>query len=110
MFARIFNIILRAAELGFSSIVAGITAWILHKSNSNTHGLGRFIYTEVIAALAILTSLILLIPCSSSFTHWPWDFFLSIGWFVAFGLLVNVSDPAFENTDDPFSWVLVLSN
>jgi hypothetical protein len=51
----------------------------------------RFIYTEVIAALSILLALFWLIPFSGGFIHWPVDVLLSIGWFVAFGLLVNVS-------------------
>ncbi|CAI4215258.1 unnamed protein product [Parascedosporium putredinis] len=89
MIPGLFNIILRAAELAFAAVVAGITGWVLHKSNDYTPGLGRFIYTEVIAALSIITAFIFLIPFSSSFIHYPWDFFLSVCWFVSFGLLVH---------------------
>lgn len=85
------NVILRAAELAFAAIVAGITGWILSRSSEDTKGLGRFIYTEVIAAITILVALLWLIPFSSSFIHWPFDFFVSVCWFVAFGILVNVS-------------------
>lgn len=91
MFSRLVNIILRAAQLVFAAIVAGITGWVLARSNKHTHGFGRFIYTEVIAAITILVALLWLIPFSSSFVHWPFDIFVSICWFVAFGLLVNVS-------------------
>ena len=53
MFSGLFNIILRAAQLAFAGIVAGITGWVLHQSNEDTPGLGRFIYTIVIAAITI---------------------------------------------------------
>lgn len=89
--SRVVNIVLRAAELAFAAIVAGITGWILSKSSKHTDGFGRFVYTEVIAAITILLALIWLIPFSSSFIHWPYDFFVSVCWFVAFGILVNVS-------------------
>lgn len=88
--SRVVNIILRAAELAFAAIVAGITGWILSRSNEDTKGFGRFIYTEVIAAITILVAFLWLIPFSSSFIHWPFDFFVSVCWFVAFGILVNL--------------------
>jgi hypothetical protein len=50
---------------------------------------GRFIYTEVVAGLSILLSIIWLFPFSGSFIHYPADLLISICWFVAFGLLVN---------------------
>lgn len=89
--SRVVNIVLRAAELAFAAIVAGITGWILARSNEDTPGFGRFIYTEVIAAITILVALLWLIPFSSSFIHWPFDFFVSVCWFAAFGILVHVS-------------------
>lgn len=89
--SRAVNIILRAAELAFGAIVAGITGWILAHSNEDTPGFGRFIYTVVIAAITILVAFLWLIPFSSSFIHWPFDLFVSVCWFVAFGILVNVS-------------------
>ncbi|MBE3048832.1 hypothetical protein IMZ48_41310, partial [Candidatus Bathyarchaeota archaeon] len=95
------NIVLRTAEIAFAAIVAGITGWILAKSTRHTLGFGRFVYTEIIAALTILVALLWLIPFSWSFEHWPFDFFMSVCWFVAFGLLVNVSSfsPAYT-----YSW------
>lgn len=93
MFSRLVNIILRAAQLVFAAIVAGITGWVLARSGKHAHGFGRFVYTEVIAGLTILVALLWLIPLSSAFVHWPFDIFVSICWFVAFGLLVNVSLP-----------------
>jgi hypothetical protein len=90
---RVANIVLRLAQLVFAAIVAGITGWYLHKSDQagvSSWDVGRFIYTEVVAALSILVALLWLLPFSSAFIHWPFDFFMSILWFVAFGLLVDV--------------------
>lgn len=88
--SRMVNIVLRAAELVFAAIVAGITGWILTQSNEHTHGFGRFVYTVVIAAITIVVALLWLIPFSSSFVHWPFDFFVSVCWFAAFGILVHL--------------------
>lgn len=88
---RIVSMVLRAAELAFAAIVAGINGEFLHKSNADSWALGRNIYTEVVAAISILLALLWLIPFSATFTHWPVDIFISILWWVAFGLLVDVS-------------------
>ncbi|KAJ3516641.1 hypothetical protein NM208_g14816 [Fusarium decemcellulare] len=69
---RIVSLVLRAAELVFACIVAGVNGEYLHKTDgASAWTLGRFIYTEVVAALGILFSLLLLIPFSSTFIHWP---------------------------------------
>lgn len=89
---RVVALILRAAELVFAAIVAGVNGEYLHNARgASSWQLGRFIYTEVVAALAMLFSLMLLIPFSSTFVHWPLDIFISINWWIAFGLLVDVS-------------------
>ncbi|KAF5025232.1 hypothetical protein F66182_2698 [Fusarium sp. NRRL 66182] len=86
---RIVSLILRAAELVFAAIVAGVNGEYLHNARgASSWQLGRFIYTEVVAALSILFSLLLLIPFSSSFINWPLDIFISINWWIAFGLLL----------------------
>ncbi|KAI1100966.1 marvel domain-containing protein [Jackrogersella minutella] len=86
----IFSMILRLAELVFGAIVVGINGEYLHAvRHTNTWDQGRFIYTEVVAALAIFLAIIWLFPFAGSFTHWPIDLVISICWFVAFGLLVN---------------------
>ncbi|KAF5704000.1 integral membrane protein [Fusarium mundagurra] len=88
---RVVSLILRAAELVFAAIVAGVNGEYLHNARSaSSWQLGRFIYTEVVAALAILFSLLLLIPFSSTFVHWPLDIFMSINWWIVFGLLVDL--------------------
>ncbi|KAL7622789.1 hypothetical protein AAE478_006468 [Parahypoxylon ruwenzoriense] len=89
----IFSMILRLAELAFAAIVAGINGEYLHAvehTNSWVHG--RFIYTEVVAGIALFFSIIWLFPFAGSFVHWPVDLIISICWFVAFGLLVNFLD------------------
>ncbi|KAI0813370.1 integral membrane protein [Xylaria sp. FL0064] len=87
------SIILRVAELVFATIVAGINGYYLHEvRHASSWSQGRFIYTEVVAGIAIFFSLIWLIPFSSSFIHWPVDFLISVTWFVAFGLLVSYLD------------------
>jgi len=86
----LFSMILRLAELVFAAIVAGVTGAYLHSvQNSSTWDQGRFIYTEVVAGLSIILSIVWLFPFSGSFVHYPADFLISIMWFVAFGLLVN---------------------
>ncbi|KAI0205830.1 marvel domain-containing protein [Astrocystis sublimbata] len=88
--ARLVSPILRIAELVFATIVAGINGQYLHLARgASSWSLGRFIYTEVVAGIAIFFSLIWLIPFSSGFVHWPIDFVISVTWFAAFGLLVD---------------------
>ncbi|OTB00667.1 hypothetical protein M426DRAFT_26369 [Hypoxylon sp. CI-4A] len=89
----LFAMILRLAELAFAAIVAGINGEYLHAvRNTDSWDQGRFIYTEVVAGVAIFLSLIWLFPFSGSFVHWPVDILISICWFAAFGLLVNALD------------------
>lgn len=87
--------VLRAAELAFAAIVAGINGSYLHDMDrpglKDSWPLARFIYAEVVAALSIFFALIWLLPWSGAFAHYPFDFFVSVLWFVVFGLLVNVS-------------------
>ncbi|KAI1389629.1 marvel domain-containing protein [Hypoxylon trugodes] len=91
----LFSMILRLAELAFAAIVAGINGEYLHAvRHTDSWDQGRFIYTEVVAGVAIFLSIIWLLPFAGSFVHWPVDIFISICWFVAFGLLVNFLDGA----------------
>jgi hypothetical protein len=89
---RLLGMILRAAELVFAVIVLALTSEYIHKVNDyqTSWDMGRFIYTDVVAALATFLAIIWLFPFSSSFIHWPVDLFMSINWFVVFGLLVNL--------------------
>lgn len=97
----LFSMLLRLAELAFAAIVAGITGDYLHSVNgSSSWDQGRFIYTEVVAGLSILLAIIWLFPFSGSFIHWPADLFISIAWFVVFGLLVTFLNGTCGNVFD----------
>jgi len=90
----LLSLLLRIGELAFTAVVAGLTGEYLH----NTRGTSawnkkRFIYTEVIAAIGILFSLLFLLPFMASFVHWPMDFLLFAGLMIAFGLLANYIGP-----------------
>jgi len=92
---EIISIILRLAELAFAAVVAGLNGDYLHAvRGASSWDLGRHIYTEVVAGLAIIFAILWLFPFSSSFVHWPADLFISILWFVAFGLMVDWLDGA----------------
>lgn len=88
--ARLVSIGLRTAELVFACIVAGVTGDYIHQSHASSVSLWRFIYTVTVSAISILLALLWLIPFSSTFVHWPIDFFISVLWWISFGILVNV--------------------
>ncbi|CAN8105786.1 unnamed protein product [Discula destructiva] len=97
----ILSMILRIAELVFAAVVAGITGHYLHlQKGQSSWQLGRFIYTEVVAGLSILLSILWLLPFAGSFIHWPIDLVLSIAWFAAFGLIVSWLGGSCGNTFD----------
>jgi len=82
--ARFISLALRAGQLISAVIVAGIVGHYL--AVFDDAGLipeDRFIYTEVVAGLAIFTSLILLIPMTWAMTPLPWDFIMFILWVCA---------------------------
>jgi hypothetical protein len=88
--SRLVSMVLRFAELVCASVVAGIIGSYLDSyDDANTWPEKRFIYTETIAGLSILLSLIWLLPFTGGFLHWPIDLIISAAWFAAFGLLVN---------------------
>ncbi|KAK1771126.1 putative integral membrane protein [Phialemonium atrogriseum] len=98
----LFSMILRLAELAFAAIVAGLTGYYLHSvKGASSWSQGRFIYTEVVAGLSILLSIIWLFPFSGSFIHWPVDLIISICWWASFGLLVNYLNGGCGNV---FNW------
>jgi hypothetical protein len=118
----LFSMVLRLAELAFAAIVAGLTGNYLHavRNTSSSWDQGRFIYTEVVAGLSILLSIIWLFPFAGSFIHWPTDVIISICWFVSFGLMVNwlngtcgyIFDWAgisFDGTDTCAEWKAIIA-
>lgn len=90
----ILSLCLRIGELAFTCVVAGLTGQYLHQhKGTSAWNEKRFIYTEVIAAIGILFSLLFLLPFLTSFIHWPMDFLLFAGLIIAFGLLANYIGP-----------------
>ncbi|SPQ24936.1 dd3d56f1-ca2c-4c91-8788-bed281f89cae [Thermothielavioides terrestris] len=88
--ADLFSMILRLSELAFGAIVAGLNGDYLHAAqHADSWQLHRFIYAEVVAGVSIFFAVVGLFPFSGCFIHWPADFFISVAWFVAFGLLVD---------------------
>jgi hypothetical protein len=78
---RLISLILRAGQLICAIIVAGIIGHYLRVQDENGWWPGsRFIYTEVVAALAMLTALILLVPFSWALTPLPWDLVMFLLW------------------------------
>jgi len=88
--SRFLSFFFRFAEFVCGAVVLGIGAYLLHIHHKQHVGpLGREIYTTVVAALSTLLSLLWLLPFTSSFMHYPADFFISVAWFAVFGILVN---------------------
>jgi hypothetical protein len=88
--SRLVSMVLRFAELVCACVVAGIIgSYLDHYGDANAWPERRFIYTETIAGLSILLSLVWLLPFAGGFLHWPMDIVISAAWFAAFGLLVN---------------------
>jgi hypothetical protein len=70
--------------------VLGLNSYFLSESDRHRVGpRGRIIYVEVISVISVLLSLIWLLPFTSQFMHYPFDFIISAAWFAAFGALVN---------------------
>ncbi|KAM0716201.1 hypothetical protein Q7P37_007646 [Cladosporium fusiforme] len=98
--SRVANIILRFLELGSAAIVTGIVGWVLHRIDiGNGPSDGRLIYTEVVAVLGLVVSIVLLIPFKFVFKAWPVDLILFVMWLVAFGLLADLTGTEGCNSD-----------
>lgn len=90
--SKVISVLLRFGELASATIVAGILGrYLFLLADANAHANSRIVYTEVIAGLSILFSLILFLPFKFSFYCFVLDFVLIICWMVAFGLLFTVS-------------------
>ena len=99
----LFSMCLRIGELAFSTVVTGLTGSYLHSiRGESAWNKKRFIYTEIIAALGILVSLIFLFPLTWSFIHWPVDLLMFILFMVAFGLLADFIGPL--NCGSVWNW------
>lgn len=81
LFTRLVGLTLRALQLVSAVIVAGIIGHYLALADQNGWWPGsRFVYTEVIAGLAIMASLILLIPFTWALTMFPLDLLMFLFW------------------------------
>jgi len=79
--SRAISLVLRAGQLISAVIVAGIVGhYLAVLDDAGLYPGSRFIYTEVVAGLAIFTSLILLLPFVWAMTPLPWDFGMFILW------------------------------
>jgi uncharacterized membrane protein len=88
--SRFLSFFFRFAEFVCAAVVLGITSFFLHQHHKyGINPLGRTIYTEVVAIISVLLSLVWLLPFTSTFLHYPFDLFMSVAWFAAFGVLVN---------------------
>lgn len=91
---RLIGTALRVGELAFAAVVAGLTGDYLHRTRgASDWSRKRFIYTEVVAVLSILISILWILPFAGAFVHWPIDVILFVLWIVAFGLLVDFIGP-----------------
>ena len=98
--SKALSVILRIWELCCAAIVCGIVGQYLHYlDRANVSANSRIIYTEVIAGISILLSLILMPPLKYSFYCFIIDAGVFICWMVAFGLLDGVSFPPFLNLE-----------
>ncbi|MCJ1367114.1 hypothetical protein MMC16_006246 [Acarospora aff. strigata] len=100
---RLVNIPLRIGELAFAATVAGLIGRYLHRvHNTRAWDHKRFIYTEVVAGLAMLLALLWLIPFNANIVHHVVDLLMFVLWMIAFGLLVNFIGPL--KCGSVFSW------
>ena len=68
--------------ISLAQVVCGLIGKYLHDYD-NSHSdwpQARFIYTEVIAALSIVLSLLWLLPFAGGFIHYPADLLISAAW------------------------------
>ncbi|OCT44659.1 integral membrane protein [Cladophialophora carrionii] len=102
--SRILSVGLRACQIAFAGVVAGIVGSYLHDyHDGNGWPLARLIYIEVVAGISLLLGLLWLLPFSGGFFHWPMDILLSFAWFASFGLLVEWLGDSTCN-GDTFDW------
>src|SRR5690349_21206499 len=91
--SKVCSVILRLGELCCSVIVVGQLSrffWLLNRGPDSPSN-GRLIYAEVMSCLALICSIILIIPAKYSFYAWPLDLLFFISLMIAFGLLAAVS-------------------
>jgi len=92
--SKLCSVILRIGELCCSVIVVALLGrfFYLLRLAPDWSTDGRLVYAEVIAALSIVFSIILMPPLKYSFYAWPLDAVLFICTIVAFGLLAALNN------------------
>jgi hypothetical protein len=101
--SRLISLALRFAEFVCAAVVLGLDAHFLHIHHETGAGpFGREFYIIVLSVLALLLSLVWMIPTRSAMLHVPADIIISLGWFAAFGLLVNQLHKS--SCGSAFSW------
>lgn len=77
MGSRVANVIFRFFQLSSAAIVAGIVGWALHRIDTgNGSSNGKLIYVELVAAMSIVVSIVLIVPFEYVFKAWPLDIIL----------------------------------
>ncbi|KAL5404254.1 hypothetical protein PMIN03_009294 [Paraphaeosphaeria minitans] len=89
---KVASVLLRFGELASAVIVVACLGRFFYYLNfTNVHANGRLIYAEVISALEIVFSLLLIVPARYSFYAFPLDIVFFICSIVAFALLANLN-------------------
>ena len=70
--------------------------WWSSDSGSN----GRLIYSEVIAGISIILSIVWLLPFAGGFIHYPVDIILMAAWFAVFGVLISDGNQHSKSASD----------
>jgi hypothetical protein len=101
--SRLLSLILRFAEFVSAAVVLGIDAHFLHVHHQTNYGpFGREVYIIILSVLALILSLVWMLPTRSAMLHVPADIIISLGWFAAFGVLVNFLKTS--GCGSAFSW------
>ncbi|KAH7116707.1 marvel domain-containing protein [Dendryphion nanum] len=103
LMTRLASLILRAAQFVFAAVVLGLSAYFLYQRNRYDVGpLGRVIYGVIISSLAIIFSIIWMIPTKSSMTGYASDLFFTAAWAAVFGVYVRYFQGV--NCGSAWSW------
>lgn len=93
--SKIVSVLFRLGELCSAVIVVALLGRFFYLINiANASANGRLVYAEVISALEITFSIILIIPAKYSFYAFPIDIIFFICSIVAFALLADVGTAA----------------
>jgi len=90
--SKITSVIFRICELFCAAIVVGILGRYLYLLDiANAGHSDRIVYGISVGSIALLFSIILMIPARYSFLAFPFDIIMFIMWMVAFGLMEDLT-------------------